>query len=296
MFTLTRRKREMMTTDNDNNESGLSDEELAAQQADEAAAQALIDADSDPDKKPEDGLDPDADPDNKPEPEPEPKKELPKGVQKRIDKITRQKHDAERRIQALEQELGQRPEVQPASTKAPTPDDFEDDFDGTKYIDALTDWKVNQAMQGQATQTAETQKRAHQEEVFQDWDSRRQAMNIKGVTAYEDYEEVALESHDFMTAQMVNIITDSEIGHDIAYYLGENHDEAEKIFKLHPQRQAVALTRLEVKLASKPAKKISKAPDPITTVGAKGASSTTIDPKKDWVKWAKARNEEEFGR
>ena len=225
----------------------------------------------------------------------EPKKAaLPKGVQKRIDKITRQKHDAERHIQALEDQLAKRPEAQPANTAKPTLEQF--DYDDEKYVDALTDWKVHQAIQNQNKQNAEVTRRSQQEQVYQDFETKRQSTLVQGVTAYDDFEEVAIENPDLtITPQMAHVITGSDIGHEIAYYLGSNTAEAANIAKLQPLDQAAAVAKLETKLASKPAKKISNAAAPIKPVGAKGSTSTKIDPKKDYAKWAAARNKEEFG-
>lgn len=233
------------------------------------------------------------------EEEPEPPKQekapLPKGVQKRIDKITRQKYEAERQIQALQAELAKRQEPQPANTEKPTLEQF--DYDDAAYIEALTDWKVQQALKQTQAQQTEAQKRAQQEKVYQDFESKRQATLVAGVTKYEDFEEVAIENpHLTITPQMADIITDSEIGYEIAYYLGSNTAEADAIAGMHPLKQAAAIAKLETKLASKPAKKISKAPDPIKPVGAKGSSTTQLDPTKDFKKWAEARNKEEYGR
>jgi len=225
----------------------------------------------------------------------EPKKAaLPKGVQKRIDKITRQKYDLERELQAAQQQLAQRP-AQPTNTAKPTLEQF--DYDDEKYVDALTDWKVQEAIKSQAKLTAEQQKRAQQEQVYQDFESKRQSTLVQGVTAYDDFEEVAIENPDLtITPQMADIITDSEIGHEIAYYLGSNINESDAISKMHPLKQAAAIAKLEIKLASKPAKRVSNATAPIKPVGAKGSTPTKLDPTKDFAKWAAARNKEEFGR
>ncbi len=225
----------------------------------------------------------------------EPKKAaLPKGVQKRIDKITRQKYDAERRIQELEQTLSKRPEAQPTSTAKPTLEDF--DYDDSKFVEALTDWKVGQAISKQATQNAETTRRSQQEQVYQEFETKRQATLVQGVTAYDDFEEVAIENPELnITPQMAHVITGSDIGHEIAYYLGSNTAEADSIARMQPLDQAAAVAKLENKLASKPAKKISNAAAPIKPVGAKGSTTIKLDPKKDYVKWAAARNKEEFG-
>jgi hypothetical protein len=231
------------------------------------------------------------------EPKPE-KPSLPKGVQRRIDKITRQKYEAERRAEALEAQLQQRPapQAQPqANAEKPTLEQF--DYDDAAYIEALTDWKLEQKLTAERKQNAEAQRRSQQEQVYQDFESKRQATLTQGVTKYEDFEEVVIDNPEVViTPQMADIITDSEIGHEIAYYLGSNTAESESISKLSPLKQAAAIAKLENKLASKPAKKISSAPEPIKPVGAKGTVTNNLDPSKDFKKWAEARNKEEYGR
>lgn len=226
-----------------------------------------------------------------PEEEEEPKKPaLPKGVQKRIDKITRQRYEAERQVQELQQQLAQRPEPQPASTEKPTLEQF--DYDDAKYMEALTDWKVEQALEARKQKEAETQQRSQQDQIYQEFESKRQHTLVQGIQAYEDFEDVVLDNPNLViTPQMAGIITDSEVGHEVAYHLGNNPDEAAKIAQLPPLKQAAAVAKIEARLSVKPAKKISKAPAPVNPVGAKGSSPSELDPSKDLKKWIQARNE-----
>lgn len=223
------------------------------------------------------------------------KAQLPKGVQKRIDKITRQRYDAEREVAALRQQLEQRPEAQPINTAEPTLEQFE--FDDDKYNSALVDYRVNKALEVRDAQRTTSQQQAHQNEVLQNFEARRQQTLIQGVTAHDDFEEVAIDNPDLqITPQMADIITDSDVGHEIAYHLGQNVQEAAKIAQLTPLKQAAAIARIEAQLAAKPTKKISKASAPVKTVGSTGSSPTKIDPKTDYAKWAAERNKQQFGR
>lgn len=266
-------------------------EEITEEEVEEEVEEAATDEDAEEEGQDEEEEDEE---EEKPEPPKKQEKSLPKGVQKRIDKITRQKYEAERQIQELQQQLAQRSEA-PVNKEKPTLEQFE--YDDAAYIEALTDWKVQKALEMTQAQNAEKQRRSQQEQVYQDFESRRQSTNIKGVTAYDDFEDVVLDNYDLtITPQMADIITDSEIGHDIAYYLGSNTSEADNIAKMPPLKQAAAIAKLETKLASKPQKKISKAPNPIKAVGAKGTTSTKLDPSKDLKKWMEMRNKEEYGK
>lgn len=95
---------------------------------------------------------------------------------------------------------------------------------------------------------------------------------------YNDFEQVAYNPNLPITAAMAETIQSSEIGPDMAYYLGVNPKEADRISKLAPFVQAKELGRLEAKLLSEPAtKRVSSAPDPIAVSKSRGTSSPTFD-------------------
>ena len=95
---------------------------------------------------------------------------------------------------------------------------------------------------------------------------------------YNDFEQVAYNPNLPITAAMAETIQSSEVGPDIAYYLGINPKEADRISKLAPFVQAKELGRLEAKLLSEPsAKRVSSAPDPIAVSKSRGTSSPTFD-------------------
>ena len=95
---------------------------------------------------------------------------------------------------------------------------------------------------------------------------------------YNDFEQVAYNPNLPITAAMAETIQSSEVGPDMAYYLGVNPKEADRISKLAPFVQAKELGRLEAKLLSEPAaKRVSSAPDPIAVSKSRGTSSPTFD-------------------
>lgn len=95
---------------------------------------------------------------------------------------------------------------------------------------------------------------------------------------YPDYVQVA-HSHKFMTNEMAEAIKASDIATDLAYYIGTNLKEAERIFKLPPILQVKELGKLEAKLEAQPPeiKKVSSAPPPIKPVQGSKTTSTTYD-------------------
>ena len=100
---------------------------------------------------------------------------------------------------------------------------------------------------------------------------------------YDDFEQVAYNPRLPVTETMAQAIRTSDIGPEIAYYLGSNPKEAERISRLSGILQAKELGKVEAKLASDPpTKKTSNAPAPITPVttrSAGGSSYDTTDPR-----------------
>jgi hypothetical protein len=96
-----------------------------------------------------------------------------------------------------------------------------------------------------------------------------------------DFEEVAFSRvpiNEFQAA----IIKRSEMGPQLAYYLGENEDEFERIDALPPLLQAKELGKIEAKLAAEMEKpKVSNAPEPIKPIGAKGKAVKSVEAMSD---------------
>ena len=100
---------------------------------------------------------------------------------------------------------------------------------------------------------------------------------------YDDYDQVARNPNVPITEVMAEAIYASEVGPEVAYYLGTNIKEAARISRLSPFLQAKEIGKIEAKLASDPpVKKTSNAPAPISPVTARSTGSTshdTTDPR-----------------
>ena len=95
---------------------------------------------------------------------------------------------------------------------------------------------------------------------------------------YDDFEQVAYNPNVRITDVMAETIQSSEIGPDVAYYLGANPKEADRISRLSPFMQAKEIGRIEAKLAeAPPVKKTTSAPAPITPVTARASGNPTYD-------------------
>ena len=193
-----------------------------------------------------------------------------------------------RESRRLEREIRQQLEAE--RPQAPVAPVAPEQFESTEaYVEAAATQRAQQLLQQQ-----EQQRR--QNEVFSAYQDREEAAREK----YEDYQQVALNSALPITPVMAEVIRESDIGPEIAYYLGSNIKEADRIAKLSPSSQAREIGKLEAKLeASPPMKKTSTAPAPIAPVSARTSTAPvhdTTDPRSictmstsEWIAAERAR-------
>ena len=158
-----------------------------------------------------------------------------------------------------------------------------------EYVEALTTSKAQQIVQQQ-------QYAKQQQELLGSYHEKEE--DARG--RYEDFEQVAYNPKLPITNVMAQTIQAADNGPDIAYYLGTNPKEADRIARLTPILQAKEIGRLEAKVASEPAtKRTSSAPAPISPVTARGGHSSgfdTTDPRSiktmttsQWIEAERAR-------
>lgn len=222
-------------------------------------------------------------------------------VQERINQLTREKHEERQRNVELEQRLAKLEAEKPAA-KAPelvAPD--EDNFDThAEYQTANARFVAETAAQAaydriKAEKNSETEgsQRSQREQELKD---KRAAFdsNVESKRAnFEDFENVAY-GHIFMDQDLAVQIFEMDKGPEVAYHLGAHLDVAERIFALPPVQRARELTKLEFQVEALKPKRVSSAPDPITTLG--GSERIQQDPEKmtadEWRIW---RNKQVHG-
>jgi len=160
--------------------------------------------------------------------------------------------------------------VEPARAATPvTPDQF---ATTDAYVDALATQRAQQLIEQQTLQR-------QQQEFVSAYHDREEDARSK----YDDFEQVAYNPKLPITDVMAQSIQASDVGPDVAYYLGANPKEAARISKLAPFLQAKEIGRLEAKVAAEPVtKRTSNAPAPISPVTARGGHSggfDTTDPR-----------------
>ena len=187
--------------------------------------------------------------------------------QEELDALVGKRLARERRKWEREQAL-KAPEPQ-AQTPATLPDR---DVDPDAYAEALAARKAEELL---VQREAERQQR----ELLMAYKEREEVAFEK----YDDFEQVVYNKALPITNVMAETIQASELGPDVAYYLGSNPREAERISRLSPYLQAKEIGKIEVKLADNPpVKRTTNAPPPIKPVTAKtvGAPARdTTDPR-----------------
>lgn len=95
---------------------------------------------------------------------------------------------------------------------------------------------------------------------------------------YDDFEQVAYNPNLRVTGAMAQAIQVSDVGPDVAYWLGSNPKEADRISKLPELMQVKEIGKIEAKLSAEPAvKKVSSAPAPIAPISSRNTQSHSFD-------------------
>ena len=113
-----------------------------------------------------------------------------------------------------------------------------------------------------------------QSQVLESYHEREEEARSK----YEDFEQVAYNPKLTITNVMAETIQSSDVGPDLAYWLGTNPKEADRISRMSPLSQAKEIGKIEAKLASDPpVKRSTSAPAPISPVTARSSGSPALD-------------------
>lgn len=192
-----------------------------------------------------------------------------KGVQPRIDELTRKRHEAEREAnywRQLAQSQAQ-PSAQAAPQK-PTPDKF-DDYG--EYVEALTDWKADQAVT----------KRMEQDSSRKAVDVRTQTFTERQATVravLPDYDAVVGASEAPISDHVSESLMDSDRGPELAYHFAKNPDILQALNGMSATQAAREIGKLEATLPVKtapaaPSAKLSATPAPANTSTAQGRAT-----------------------
>jgi hypothetical protein len=204
--------------------------------------------------------------------------------QAEIDAMIGKRLAREQRKWEREQAQRAQPQMPPSTPVAP------EQFESTDaYVDALATQRAEQLL-------AQREQNKQRTELLESYHDREEKAREK----YDDFEQVAYNPNLPITDVMAQSIQASDIGPEVAYHLGANPKEAERIARLSPILQAKEIGKLEAKLASDPpVKKTSNAPTPISPLTARSSGSPaydTTDPRSiktmstsDWIEAERMR-------
>jgi hypothetical protein len=183
--------------------------------------------------------------------------ELDAAIGKRLAREQR-KWEREQRLKAEETKLK-------ASVSAELPP--ADSLPPEEYAELLAERKAAELLERREQARA-------QAELLEQYHEKEEEARAK----YDDFEQVAYNPKLPITDVMAQTIQASDIGPEMAYYLGSNPKEAERISRLSPFLQAKEIGKIEAKLSDNPpVKKTSNAPAPIAPVTARTSSSPAFD-------------------
>ena len=168
-----------------------------------------------------------------------------------------------------EREQAARQTVPVVSKEVPSIDNFEST---DAYAEALALRKAEELL-------AQRDRQKEQAEIVEAYSEREEKARDK----YDDFEDVVYNPKLRITDVMAETIQYSDLGPDLAYWLGTNPKEAERIARLSPILQAREIGKIEVRLSDNPpVKKTTSAPTPISPVTARSSGSPshdTTDPR-----------------
>lgn len=211
-----------------------------------------------------------------------------KDLQSRIDQITRKSYEHEREAaywRGIAETRSAKETTQERPAGKPTADQFEDH---SEYVEALTDWKVDQKL-GERDQRQEAATKATT------WQQRADAVKAE----IPDFDTVLAGSTAPMSQAMAQTIQESDMGPKVAYHLAQHPEESARIAGMSPLAAARELGKIEATLSTAKAaepepKKVTSAPTPPTPIGS--GRSTVGDPGKmsmsDYMAWRDAQRKQ----
>lgn len=222
-------------------------------------------------------------------------------LQKRFSELTKQREDAKReaaaereaktaleaQVREMQAKLNPPAEKPAESDGKPQPGQF---TDMTDYVEALSDWKVENALKQRDQQVVEQGK-------VKEWTTRLTAAKAE----IPDYDEVMASSTVQVSNEVRDAIIESDVGPQLAHYLASNPDVAEALKAKSPSAAMREIGRLEAKLSgekappavAKPVETPSRAPAPITPIKATKAADSPIGADGEfhgsYAAWKEAR-------
>jgi hypothetical protein len=221
-----------------------------------------------------------------------PEKQGKNRFERRLDRAYRREAEAKAKADLLEKRLAEiEAKVAPKEQVLEGEPRIEQFDDIEKYAQAKAEFRSKKALEAHEAKQVQERQKQSQTQISQQWEERVEAASSK----YDDWEDVVGEMKP--TNHLTVAIMSSDNGDDVAYHLGKNLKEAQRIAGLDPLRQVLAIGALSAKLQLDPPKpkQPSKAPAPITPISGKESASEEISDKDDMKDFIRKR-EKQLGR
>lgn len=209
------------------------------------------------------------------------------GFKRRIDKLNARVAERERELDYWKAEaLKQKQSTEPAqeqvksvqATGKPNPENFDSHAD---YVEALTDWKVDQKYSAQKQDEEKSKFQNEQQKAVQAYSERAKSFSEK----VADYDDVLSSVDDIMVPSAIqNLIVQSANGPELAYEMAKDRENLARICKLPILEAVFEIGSIKARISSKGSddkiinKKPTAAPAPIVPVGkGKGAIVKSLD-------------------
>lgn len=193
------------------------------------------------------------------------------GVQKRINKVVKEREDARRDNEALQNRIK---ELEGDNSGKEVKEPLESDFETyDQYLDALDKYDST----AETKEPAKYSENDKQKDTSTDntlTDSQRSAMEVIRETIGSaenkpsDFEAIALNPEVPITGEMLEALAECDDPAKVMYHLGKHKDIAESIANKSPAQQMREIAKLDLTVKVSPPKpvKTTNAPDPISPV------------------------------
>lgn len=175
--------------------------------------------------------------------------------------------EAERRAKTMRDALAGRPMPKPEAF--PSFEDYQAELAARRTLGILKAEQADELLrvaQGER-QRIEDARRAEAQVDAQHW----AAQQAEAKARYSDFEQVALRDAP-INEPLAKVIVQSDMAAEIAYWLGKNPAECQRIAALPPMQMARAVGHIEARLSAPPPPPVTSAPAPLSPVRPKASS------------------------
>jgi hypothetical protein len=189
-----------------------------------------------------------------------------KSAQQRINKAVGRQRAAERRAEAAEKALQDvnvrllaieqrtsnptptpKPKIDP---NAPQPADYEYGEVDVRYIKDLTRYETKKEYDAQQQKTQQEQQTQKTQQAQQEGAAKFKDFIAKGLELHDDFDEIVLDDGVPFSQSLVELIFESEFGHEIAYEAASDPKVRKLLSGMTPARQAAWFGRQEASRSS----------------------------------------------